>query len=127
MEVIHARCAGLDVHKQTVVACVRVTTAGRAQYEVRTFPTTAAGLVALQQWLVAAGSTHAVMEKTGVYWKHADSHRSPLQTFPIGQSEAWVQCSKAWSLRQSGPSGVWVSQCPKAHPAFTQSASFRHT
>src|SRR5262245_27737760 len=68
MEDVHARCAGLDVHKQTVVACVRVTTAGRAQYEVRTFPTTAAGLVALQEWLVGAGCTHAVMESTGVYW-----------------------------------------------------------
>jgi hypothetical protein len=54
MEVIHARCAGLDVHKQTVVACVRVTTAGRAQHEVRTFATTAAGLRALQEWLGAA-------------------------------------------------------------------------
>jgi transposase len=69
MEVIHAQCAGLDVHKQTVVACVRVTMAGRAQHEVRTFATTAAGLLALQEWLVAAGCTHAVMESTGVYWK----------------------------------------------------------
>ena len=69
MDVIHARCAGLDVHKQTVVACVRVTRAGRAQHEVRTFATTAAGLLALQAWLGAAGCTHAVMESTGVYWK----------------------------------------------------------
>jgi transposase len=61
--------AGLDVHKQTVVACVRVTTAGRAQHEVRTFATTATGLRALQEWLVAAGCTHAVLESTGVYWK----------------------------------------------------------
>jgi transposase len=69
MNIIHARCAGLDVHKQTVVACVRVTAAGRAQHEVRTFATTAAGLLALQEWLVAAGCTHAVLESTGVYWK----------------------------------------------------------
>src|SRR5262245_66538104 len=69
METIHARCAGLDVHKQTVVACVRLTTAGRSQREVRTFSTTAAGLLALREWLVAAGSTHAVLESTGVYWK----------------------------------------------------------
>jgi transposase len=68
MDVIHARCAGLDVHKHTVVACVRVTTAGRAQHEVRTFATTAAGLRGLQEWLVAAGCTHAVLESTGVYW-----------------------------------------------------------
>ncbi len=69
MEIIHARCAGLDVHKQTVVACVRVAPAGRARHEVRTFATTAAGLLALQEWLVAAGCTHAVLESTGVYWK----------------------------------------------------------
>jgi len=59
MEVIHPQCAGLDVHKQTVVACVRVTMAGRAQHEVRTFATTAAGLLALQEWLGAAGCAHA--------------------------------------------------------------------
>jgi transposase len=57
------------VHKQTVVACMRVAAAGRAQHEVRTFGTTAAGLRALQEWLVAAGCTHAVLESTGVYWK----------------------------------------------------------
>jgi transposase len=65
MQVMHARCAGLDVHKHTVVACVRVTTAGRAQHEVRTFATTAAGLRGLQEWLVGAGCTHAVLESTG--------------------------------------------------------------
>jgi transposase len=74
MEVIHARCAGLDVHKQMVVACVRVTTAGRAQHEVRTFATTAAGLRALQEWLGAVGCTHAVLESTGAYWKGHEAH-----------------------------------------------------
>jgi len=69
MDVQHARCAGLDVHKQTVVACVRVAVAGTGRHEVRTFATTAAGLLALQEWLVAAGCTHAVLESTGVYWK----------------------------------------------------------
>jgi transposase len=69
MDVQHARCAGLDVHKQTVVACVRVAVAGTGRHEVRTFATTATGLLALQEWLVAAGCTHAVLESTGVYWK----------------------------------------------------------
>jgi hypothetical protein len=50
MEVLHARCAGLDVHKQTVVACVRVTMAGRAQHEVRTFATTAPGCAPRHDW-----------------------------------------------------------------------------
>jgi transposase len=64
VDVIHARCAGLDVHKQTVVACVRVAAAGRGRYAVRTFATSAAGLLALQGLLVAAGCTHAVLEST---------------------------------------------------------------
>jgi hypothetical protein len=54
MDVIHARCAGLEVHKQTVVACVRVAAVGRVRHEVRTFARTTAGLLALQEWLVAA-------------------------------------------------------------------------
>jgi transposase len=60
---------GAQLHKQTVVACVRVAAARTARHEVRTFATTAAGLRALQEWLVAAGCTHAVLASTGVYWK----------------------------------------------------------
>lgn len=69
MEVIHARCAGLDVHKQTVVACVRIATGDAVRHEVRTFGTTSAALLALADWLRAEGCTHAVLESTGVYWK----------------------------------------------------------
>jgi len=74
MEIIHARCAGLDVHKQTVVACVRITDAGGVRREVRTFVTTVGGLQALHEWLVAAGCTHAVLESTGVYRKGHEAH-----------------------------------------------------
>ncbi len=69
MEVIHARCAGLDVHKKTVVACVRIATAEAVRHEVRTFGTTTRELLALGDWLRAEGCTHAVLESTGVYWK----------------------------------------------------------
>jgi transposase len=69
MEVIHARCAGLDVHKATVVACVRVATGAAVRHEVRTFGTTAPALLGLADWLRAEGCTHAVLESTGVYWK----------------------------------------------------------
>src|SRR5262249_55049967 len=69
MDVIHARCAGLDVHKQTVVACVRVAAAGRARHEVRTFATTAVGLRALQEWLGGAGCTPSRLGATGGYWE----------------------------------------------------------
>ena len=69
MEVLYPRCAGLDVHKETVVACTRVVTGGRVETEVRTFATTTAGLLALSDWLSAHGCTHVAMESTGVYWK----------------------------------------------------------
>ena len=67
MEIIHKRCAGLDVHKETVVGCVRVRERGDVRHEVRHFVTTTAGLLALGEWLRAAGCTHVAMEATGVY------------------------------------------------------------
>jgi transposase len=68
MDVQHPRCAGLDVHKDTVVACARCVSAPVA-HEVRTFATTTTGLLALADWLEAHGCTHVAMEATGVYWK----------------------------------------------------------
>jgi transposase len=69
MDVLYPRCAGLDVHKETVVACVRLVGAGSVRTEVRTFRTTTTDLLALSDWLVAEGCTHAALEATGVYWK----------------------------------------------------------
>src|SRR5215468_631415 len=69
MEVLHPRCAGLDVHKDSVVACVRIASGGTVRQEVRTFGTTATPLEELAEWLRAEGCTHAAMEATGVYWK----------------------------------------------------------
>jgi len=69
MEVLHERCAGLDVHKNTVVACVRVLQADKVEREVRTFKTMTRDLLALSDWLDGHGVRHVVMEATGVYWK----------------------------------------------------------
>ena len=70
MDVLHATCCGLDVHKQTVVACLlRAQAGGRRTKEVRTFGTTTEALLALGDWLSAAGCTHVALESTGVYWK----------------------------------------------------------
>jgi transposase len=69
MEVLHPRCCGLDVHKETVVACVRLVIDGKAVKETRTFATTTAGLLALSDWLTETKCTHVAMEATGVYWK----------------------------------------------------------
>jgi len=68
--VVHARCCGLDVHKDTVVACLLTPgSGGRAQVEVRTFGTLTDELLALGDWLAEVGCTHVAMESTGVYWK----------------------------------------------------------
>jgi transposase len=69
MEVLHPHCAGLDVHKGSVVACVRHMIDGAVKREVRSFQTTTKGLMALSEWLSAEGCRHIVMEATGVYWK----------------------------------------------------------
>jgi transposase len=70
VELLHPRCAGLDVAKDEVVACVRVPDGhgGRGQ-EVRTFQRVTSGLEALAGWLAAEGVTQVVMEATGQYWK----------------------------------------------------------
>jgi len=69
MKVLHPCCCGLDVHKETVVACVRLVIDGKPVKEVRTFSTTTADLIALSEWLAETKCTHVAMEATGVYWK----------------------------------------------------------
>ena len=65
MDELHERCAGLDVHKETVVACARL---GK-DHTTQTFATTTIGLLALADWLEKHGCSHVAMEATGVYWK----------------------------------------------------------
>jgi len=70
MELLIARCAGLDVHQATVVATVRVPDEqGGRQSVTETFGTMTADLLALRDWLQAYGVTHVALESTGVYWK----------------------------------------------------------
>lgn len=69
MDVIHLKCAGLDLHKDTVVACARNVTGTKVTHEVKTFGTTTRGLLTLSDWLTTRGCTHVAMEATGVYWK----------------------------------------------------------
>lgn len=70
MDQVLERVAGLDVHKKTVTACVRVPGPARTRrQEVRTFGTAVPDLLALREWLQAHGVTHAAMESTGIYWK----------------------------------------------------------
>ena len=70
MEVVHRCCCGLDVHKRTVVACLRrVDADGRPRKELRTFGTMTDDLLALADWLRLTDCTRVAMESTGVYWK----------------------------------------------------------
>ena len=71
MEVLYPRCAGLDVHKDSVVACIRIASGSEVVTEVKTFNTTTASLVSLSEWLASNGCTHVAMEATGVYWKRS--------------------------------------------------------
>ncbi len=70
MEVSHARCCGLDVHKKSVVACVLITQPdGQVERQVRTFKTMTADLLALSDCLNGLDVTHVALESTGVYWR----------------------------------------------------------
>ncbi len=70
MDPMFPRCCGLDVHKKTVVACLLTPgTGGRSRREKRVFSTMTDDLLAMIEWLKAAGCTHLAMESTGVYWK----------------------------------------------------------
>jgi len=69
MEVLYPKCAGLDVHKDSVVACIRIQEGPRAIHEVATFGTTTQALLSLADFLSKHEVTHVAMEATGVYWK----------------------------------------------------------
>jgi len=70
MDIVVERCAGLDVHKDLVVACVRVPAeTGEREIKLASFSTYTKDLLALRDWLVALGVTRVGMEATGVYWK----------------------------------------------------------
>ena len=83
MEVVFKYCAGLDVHKQIIVACVLLSNSEGAQRLIRKFATTMAGLEALDAWVAGLGVTHVAMESTGVYPGLAVQ----------GRLEAGVQCA----------------------------------
>ena len=69
MQVLYPRCAGLDVHRDTIVACARLADERDVQHHVQTFSTMTSGLFELLDWLHGHEVTHVAMEATGVYWK----------------------------------------------------------
>ena len=69
MQVVYKRCAGLDVHKKSVVACRMAPRGNRPGKEIKTFGTTTSELLALHDWLQEWGVTHVALESTGEYWR----------------------------------------------------------
>jgi transposase len=87
MEIVYGCCCGLDVHRASVVAClVRAGADGRRAKETRTFATTTESLVALGDWLRAAGCQQVAMESTGVYWQPVFN----ILTEPEDELGVWV-------------------------------------
>ncbi len=83
MDILFKHCAGLDVHKRVVVACVLLSSPEGVQCFVEKFATTMAGLAALDAWLSGLGVTHVAMESTGVYWK-------PVFNVLSSHFEVWI-------------------------------------
>ncbi|MBW3656512.1 MAG: IS110 family transposase [Gemmatimonadetes bacterium] len=70
MEVLFPRCAGIDIHKRTVVACrIVLTDDGEWLRETRTYGTTTEDLLRLSDWLAEGDCTHVGLESTGEFWK----------------------------------------------------------
>ena len=69
MELLYERCAGLDVHKDSVVAAVRIGSGASVRREQKRFGTTTRELLEMSEWLSSHGCTHVVMESTGIYWR----------------------------------------------------------
>jgi transposase len=91
-EPLYARCCGLDIHKDSIVACLLTPgVADRPAKELRTFGTTTDAIEALGDWLAGAGCTHLLMESTGVYWK-------PL--FNLLEERFTVQLANAQHVKQ---------------------------
>jgi len=109
MQVEYERCCGIDVHKETVVACVIVPGAdGKPVKETRTFNTLTDDLKALAQWQVAQGVTHVAMESTGGYWK-------PIYNVLEGQFELLVINAEHFKKLRGRKTDVadaeWLATC----------------
>ena len=91
MQVVHARCCGLDVHRKTVVACVLLTEeGGRVRKHVRTFGTMTPDLLALSDWLDSLGVTQIALESTGVYVRRFTARAIPPAGRTSSEGHLWA-------------------------------------
>jgi transposase len=131
MEVVHARCAGIDISKKDAKVCVRIAGAGRrrAQEDVTTWGSTTGRILDLRQHLIDAGVTCAVMEATSDYWKPfyyllEDAgfevmlvNARHVKNLP-GRKERRLRCRLAIPARRPWP-GPWLIRSSGANPAVT--------
>jgi len=117
---LYGRVCGMDVHKNIVVACVRILNAkdGTVQSTLRRFGTMTADLVELRQWLAEQQVTHAAMESTGVYWQ-------PVFNVLEGHLEVWVvnaqHIKKVPGRKTDMKDAEWIAQllqCGLLKPSF---------
>jgi len=113
VDVMVERCAGLDVHRDDVVATVRVPGQGRRRWDqqTRTFRATLAGLSELAAWLAEFGVTLVGMEATGVYWK------TVFQALE-DRFECWLLNGRG----RDGPSLVRARPAPRTDPSVRVNA-----
>jgi transposase len=83
MDVMHPRSAGIDVHKEMLMVCVRVLEKGRVEESIRQFSTMTSDILAMADWFASLGVTHVAMESTGVFWK-------PIYNLLEGRFEVWL-------------------------------------
>ena len=116
MEILDRCCAGLDVHKKTVVACARsVGDDGADREQVRTFGTMTADLLELADWLAALGVRRVAMESTGVYWKpvwHLLEARFELLLVNASTSSG-SRGGRPTSRTPSGSPSCWPTACSR--------------
>lgn len=117
MDVVFERCAGIAVHKWTVVVC-RLTRDTDGQLETQTGETTTGDLLRLSDWLPARGCTHVGLERTGEYWK-------PVFNLLEGAFTVWLlnaQHIKAVPGRKTdGNDAQWTAELLRhgpVHPSF---------
>ncbi len=106
MEVVYARCCGLDIHKKLVVAC-RITPGsdGRLCKEIRTFGTMTEDLLQLGDWLAAEQVTHVAMEATGIYWHPIYNLLEDQFTLLLANAQHIKATTGQYPHRQHGLSG----------------------
>jgi hypothetical protein len=114
MDVVYTHCCGLDIHKKTVVACLITSTPGAEPVKtIRTFRTMTADLLALADWLHAAGCTHVAMESTGVYVRRITARAISLAEGTGSEGNPWVNDSPGGES-QGGQQHVVEAERPRS-------------